>query len=544
MDKRKDIGDAFREKFNNFEQAPSNPDRIWDSIAAEINSNDDDDKAFPFWLKTGALILFIGSFIAVGTYFIISNNSSIPSENNTITVDNTEDNSSITTNETNGNLNSDNAVSNSTIPVNTNNSEEDTIENETTNAQNSVSNSTTITNSNEETTTSNQTLNSQNSVSNVTTNSSYKNNNTTTGVSKNTNNNTTSSKTNSTRFNNTKENNSNKTSSAITNSNYSSTQNSNISYTTKTEDTDTNIKSRSEKIIQTFKNNDVESVKFSIASRKFNIANSLKTISYKKSNYLKKLERDLLKAERKAERELFKKEVKNYEWTIGPVIAPTVYGSLTKSSLLDARLDNNPRKGESNLSFGLKVDRRLSENSKLRFGVNKINLGYLTQNFQVNIIDDVVNIYQLNGIDAFNEVTAGGIPLNPDATAFFNENDVVSINQDISYLEFPVEFEYSFINNRFASSLIGGTSLIVLNKNEIFAVSNNGQSLRVGESNNLSGLGFTLNVGLGFEYEISKSLQFSVDPIFKLQLNSSKDGSVNNFKPYYFGIYSGLSFKF
>ncbi|NQX77934.1 MAG: outer membrane beta-barrel protein [Gilvibacter sp.] len=244
------------------------------------------------------------------------------------------------------------------------------------------------------------------------------------------------------------------------------------------------------------------------------------------------------------ERMLRREELTNYSWSVGAVIAPTTYGSLTRASMLDARLEGNTREGETNLSYGLQIKNQVNEKSALRFGLNRVNLGYNTQNFQVNIIDNVVNIYQLTGIDPGAEISDGGIPLDPSATAFFESNDVVTIDQDISYLEIPVEYQYSFINNRFGANLIGGASLMVLDDNRIFAVNDNGQSVRVGKSNNLTNLGYTLNLGLGFKYEITKHFQLNLDPMFKIQMNKPENTTVNNFRPFFFGVFSGLHFKF
>ena len=65
----------------------------------------------------------------------------------------------------------------------------------------------------------------------------------------------------------------------------------------------------------------------------------------------------------------------------------------------------------------------------------------------------------------------------------------------------------------------------------------------LGPANNLNSVSFTTNVGVGFDYKINKRLKFNVEPMFKYQLNPYSDSSVD-FKPYYIGIYSGLSFKF
>ncbi|MFT6826142.1 MAG: hypothetical protein ACJAYD_000696, partial [Patiriisocius sp.] len=62
-------------------------------------------------------------------------------------------------------------------------------------------------------------------------------------------------------------------------------------------------------------------------------------------------------------------------------------------------------------------------------------------------------------------------------------------------------------------------------------------------ANNLSYLSFATNIGLGVHYKLSNSFKFNVEPMFKYQLNPYTDSAVD-FKPYYVGVYTGLSFKF
>jgi hypothetical protein len=98
------------------------------------------------------------------------------------------------------------------------------------------------------------------------------------------------------------------------------------------------------------------------------------------------------------------------------------------------------------------------------------------------------------------------------------------------------------LDTRIGVNLIGGISTLLLGDNEI--VANDGDFREVlGGANNLNSVSFSTNVGLGFHYKISKKLKFNIEPMFKYQLNPYTDSSVD-FKPYYLGVYSGLSFKF
>ena len=91
-------------------------------------------------------------------------------------------------------------------------------------------------------------------------------------------------------------------------------------------------------------------------------------------------------------------------------------------------------------------------------------------------------------------------------------------------------------------NLIGGLSTLFLGNNDIAVEAGSFQST-LGEANNLTSVSFSTNVGLGFDYKLSKKFKFNVEPMFKYQLNPYTDSSVN-FQPYYVGVYTGLSYKF
>ncbi len=105
-----------------------------------------------------------------------------------------------------------------------------------------------------------------------------------------------------------------------------------------------------------------------------------------------------------------------------------------------------------------------------------------------------------------------------------------------------MELKYALINNRFGVNVIGGLSTLFLDDNEVSV--RDGEFREVlGAANNLNSVSFSTNVGVGFDYKISKSIKFSVEPMFKYQLNPYTDSSVD-FNPYFIGIYGGLSFRF
>ena len=95
---------------------------------------------------------------------------------------------------------------------------------------------------------------------------------------------------------------------------------------------------------------------------------------------------------------------------------------------------------------------------------------------------------------------------------------------------------------KLVSTLIGGVSTLFLGSNEVSVNAGDFEST-LGEANNLSSVSFSTNVGLGVDYKLSKKFKFNIEPMFKYQLNPYSDSSVD-FKPYYLGVYTGISYKF
>ena len=237
-------------------------------------------------------------------------------------------------------------------------------------------------------------------------------------------------------------------------------------------------------------------------------------------------------------------------WEVTPNVAPVYYNSLTEGSSIDPSFSDNPKNGDLNIAYGVKVSYNLNKRLSMRSGVSNVNLSYSTTGLDigtgpvsastasieyssrnnVTIVVDKGALLNQNPEDTFGSIT-------PKST-----NGEPLLNQKISYYEMPLELNYTLINKNFGISVIGGFSALLLGNNEVSIEAGDFNEV-LGEASNLSSLSFTTNVGLGLNYSFSKKLMFNIEPMFKYQLNPYTDSSVN-FKPYYLGIYSGLSFKF
>ena len=240
-------------------------------------------------------------------------------------------------------------------------------------------------------------------------------------------------------------------------------------------------------------------------------------------------------------------------WDISPNIAPVYYSSLGEGSSIDPTFSDNQKSGDLNLSYGVLVSYNLNNRLSVRSGISNVNLSYsttgielgigplsaATQSIDYNKATNVLIVVDQGTLSAANNDSNNDSFGNVTPKSTSGE---ASLNQKLSYLEMPLELKYSLLNNKIGLNLIGGFSTLLLNNNEVFVEAGDFNET-LGKANNLSSLSFTTNIGLGLNYSFSKKLMINIEPMFKYQLNPYSDSSVE-YKPYYIGVYSGLSFKF
>jgi hypothetical protein len=101
---------------------------------------------------------------------------------------------------------------------------------------------------------------------------------------------------------------------------------------------------------------------------------------------------------------------------------------------------------------------------------------------------------------------------------------------------------YQLVDKKFGLQIISGFRSLILNQNSV-AVQSNGQVITIGEATNLNDIHFSGNVGFGVRYRFLKSFNANLNPMFKYQFNTFSNDS-GNFKPYLFGLYTGISYTF
>jgi len=240
---------------------------------------------------------------------------------------------------------------------------------------------------------------------------------------------------------------------------------------------------------------------------------------------------------------LKKIDVIDKKWSVGPTVAPVFYNSLQNGSPLNDNLSDNSKTSDNALSIGVKVNYQVSNKFFIQSGVNKVELAYNTKNVSA-VISSSKSAY--NNINT----NKSGVILTPvgksSSGGSSNERNKASVsgdlNQSIEYFELPIEMKYNLYDKKIGLNVVGGFSTLILSNNSVSMITQNSVT-DLGDANNLNDFNFSGNVGVDLDYKISKSWYLNVAPMFKYQFNTYS-GNSGNFRPYYFGLYSGLNYKF
>ena len=241
-------------------------------------------------------------------------------------------------------------------------------------------------------------------------------------------------------------------------------------------------------------------------------------------------------------------------WQITSNIAPIYFGSTSGGSPIDSTFANNSKDYNTQVSYGIGASYAINKKFTLRTGINKVSLNYDTNDVALYAGFDSAGLDNVNTLEGntflnfgtrkpnsspSTSTSADASAINPNLETNTFEGEV---NQKMGYIEVPLEVSYAVIDTKFGVNVIAGVSTLFLNENSVAVVSD-GLKTDLGEANNLNKTHFSTNVGLGLKYAFTKSLQANFEPIFKYQLNTFSRNS-GDFKPYFFGLYTGLSFRF
>lgn len=251
---------------------------------------------------------------------------------------------------------------------------------------------------------------------------------------------------------------------------------------------------------------------------------------------------EILKA-KSAQKKAVASNSKN-KWQITPNVAPVYLNANSGGSPIDEQLSDYEKKSDNSLSFGLGLRYAVNNKLAIRTGVNKVVLGYNTNNvlYSTGLTANNLKNIQYPSDNVVKLVDQANYSSYPTFEKEIQKTNTGTLNQKMGYFELPMEVSYAVLDKKFGINLIGGFSTLFLNENTISLVSSQ-SNIELGQAKNLNQVHFSTNVGLGFKYQILKSFQINLEPMVKYQLNTFSNDS-GDFKPLFIGLYSGISYGF
>lgn len=500
MSDKKHIDRLFQERFKNFEATPS--DAVWGNIEAELNKKKKKRRIIPIWWRYAGVAALLVLLLTVSGLFNGNNSDDIPT-NQVVETENVkpenpntapDDNSTSNIKKENGIIDVKDAVAESNTEKEPAEKASEIKNNITPSNKTSVAESTSSKHKNEGTQQTQLSSNKKTNASNIILNKDDK-----TAIAEN------------------------------------STEKNNEVIQNKTPQID--IDKANEIISNSTKNNTA------VADTKQNentediVKDEVKESTLTIDEVLNK-NKDIIEEE---------KDENISRWSIAPNAAPVYFSSLGDGSSIDPQFNNNSKSGELNMSYGIKASYAVNKKLSIRTGINKVNLGYNTNN--VVVFQSLsANSSSLQNVNTVNNTANAVSFISSDnlssakSPEVFSKNSNTSINQDMGYIEVPLEIQYALTNKKLGVNLIGGFSSFFLNKNEIFSESAGSKTL-LGEASNLNKVSYSANFGLGLNYKVSKKIDLNFEPMFKYQINTFNNTS-GNFKPYFIGVYTGFAIKF
>ena len=525
MSEKKHIDRVFQEKLKDFEAIPD--DAVWENIKSELEKEKDNDKVIPIWWRYAGVAAVLLLFLTIGGLMLNDNTNSAP-EIEVVDTENTSpsENSDLKNPsdaiqeslglELDSNLNESVASENNVSTQSAQETNINNINNASNNTPNSVSNANNI-------------IDDKTNIASTTSSNKHLDNE------------------------------------ALTNNNVSPVNNSNIEshneiYKSNPDDESqiSTLAETSQKASELQNNNennaeDLNDIKIdenviddsAIVIVQNETSQDTNTEDTTPSDSLT-IEAEIAKIE--DIKNIIEEEKDLNRWSISPNVAPVYFNSLGNGSSIDEQFNNNSKTGEINMSYGVTGSYAINEKLVVRAGINKVNLGYNTNDILILETTGkgpssalLSNITENNYEDHVSLVSARSVVLEQNSN-IVNTSNVGSINQTLGFVEIPVELQYSLLNTKLGINVIGGFSSFFLSENELRSEVN-GNSTLIGEANNVNDISYSANFGLGLNYNFSKSFNFNLEPIFKYQINTFSNTS-GSFNPYFIGFYTGFSFKF
>ncbi|WP_411766080.1 hypothetical protein [Winogradskyella sp. A3E31] len=237
-------------------------------------------------------------------------------------------------------------------------------------------------------------------------------------------------------------------------------------------------------------------------------------------------------------------------WSITPNVAPVYFNSLSGGSAIDGQFNDNTNQSDVTMSYGISGAYTINPRLKIKAGVNRVEFNNTTKDvlslsgsdFAARTAVSGIENISLNSSESDVTLISRASLVSTSVPEALKTTATGNLDQRFGFIEIPISLEYRLIDKKLGVNVSGGFSTFFLNSNEIYA-DINGNSTLIGTANNLNDTSYSANFGVGFDYRLSKKININLEPMFKYQINTFNNTS-GEFRPFFIGVYTGLSFKF
>lgn len=256
-----------------------------------------------------------------------------------------------------------------------------------------------------------------------------------------------------------------------------------------------------------------------------------------------------------------------HKWVVGAAVSPTYSVNNAEHSTLYAQnMVRNDSKNSVNMGGGFSLELKTKKRWSVQSGVYYTPMGQSSSNnnshemqasFPMSDSPQYFNtaVKANNGTLELNG-TAGIIKLNNIPSELQVEGSLdrenfapkalvsnAEFDQNFEYLEVPLVVKYQLLDSQIGIQLMSGLSSHMLIGNSVY-INQDGDRSRVGETLGMTKFAYSGLVGIGMSYSLGSNLFLNIEPRMKYYFQSLNDNPGVDYKPYSFGIYTGLSFAF
>ncbi|MCF8231744.1 MAG: PorT family protein [Bacteroidales bacterium] len=258
-------------------------------------------------------------------------------------------------------------------------------------------------------------------------------------------------------------------------------------------------------------------------------------------------------------------EQKKGRWVMGGAYTPTYayrttntdkFGIFNNTIQSDNSEPNSHEEALITYSGGVSAQYILNETWQLETGLYYSRLGQKKNAVSVkynDLVDDGEEYYlntsagKVDGSKvpkAISEEIRGQFsPVDGSKDYYTNTSIDFRLYQKFDYLEIPLIVKYKVYDRKLAVNLVSGLNTGVLVNNET-RISTNEDKLNLGQTENLREILYSSILGLGVQIPLTNHFLLNFEPTFKYALHSVNTSNEFGYRPYSFGVYSGVKFRF